>query len=57
MKVLLLNGSQHEKGCTYWALKEVADTLQTYGIETEIFQVGKQPIAGCLGCGACRKLG
>lgn len=57
MKVLLLNGSPHEKGCTYRALKEVADTLQTYGIETEIFQVGKQPIAGCLGCGACRKLG
>ena len=57
MKVLLLNGSPHEKGCTYTALKEVADTLQTYGIETEIFQIGKEPIAGCLGCSACRKLG
>ena len=50
MKVLMLNGSPHEKGCTYTALKEVADTLQTYGIETEIFQIGKEPITACLGC-------
>ena len=28
MKVLLLNGSPHEKGCTYTALREVADTLE-----------------------------
>ena len=57
MKVLLVNGSPHEKGCTYRALKEVADALQKQGVETEIFQIGKLPIAGCLGCGACAKLG
>lgn len=27
MKVLLLNGSPHGKGCTYTALNEVAETL------------------------------
>ena len=27
MKVLLVNGSPHEKGCTYTALEEVAKTL------------------------------
>lgn len=28
MKVLLVNGSPHEKGCTYTALQEVAQTLE-----------------------------
>ncbi len=37
MKVLLVNGSPHKEGCTYTALREVADTLETCGIETEIF--------------------
>ena len=36
MKVLLLNGSPHEKGCTYTALCEVAGVLEKNGIETEI---------------------
>lgn len=57
MKVLLVNGSPHEKGCTYRALKEVEKVLMESGVQTEIYQIGKQPIAGCLGCGACRKLG
>ena len=57
MKVLLLNGSPKMEGCTYTALQEVAVTLQKHGIETEIFQVGAQPIAGCIGCGACVKTG
>lgn len=57
MKVMLVNGSPHEKGCTYTALAEVAKALQKQSVETEIFHIGKQPIAGCLGCGACAKLG
>ena len=36
MKVLLLNGSRREMGCTYTALTEVAQALQADGIETEI---------------------
>lgn len=55
MKVILVNGSPHAKGCTYTALTEVAETLEKQGIETEIFQVGTKPIAGCIGCGACSK--
>ena len=31
MKVLLINGSPHKEGCTYTALKEVADTLEANG--------------------------
>ncbi len=57
MKVLLVNGSPHEKGCTYTALCEAAKALNANGIETEIFHIGKKPIGGCWGCGACAKLG
>lgn len=57
MKVILVNGSPHKNGCTNRALEEVAKTLQENGIETEIFHIGNRAIAGCLGCGACKKLG
>lgn len=53
MKVLLINGSPREAGCTYTALCEVADALQKQEIDTEIFQLGRQPIRGCIGCGGC----
>lgn len=57
MKVLLVNGSPHEKGCTYTALCEVEKALNKNGVETEIFHIGKKPIGGCMGCAACAKLG
>lgn len=53
MKVLLINGSPHEKGCTYTALSLVAEELNTAGIDTEILHVGGQPVGGCIGCGGC----
>ena len=57
MKVILVNGSPREKGCTYTALCEVAGALEKNGIETGIFQVGAKPIAGCIGCNVCLKNG
>lgn len=57
MKVLVVNGGPHEKGCTYTALEEVSNTLQKNGIETEIMWLGINPIAGCIGCNACLKTG
>ena len=57
MKEILVNGSPREKGCTYTALCEVAGALEKNGIETEIFQVGAKPIAGCIGCNVCLKNG
>lgn len=57
MKVMLVNGSPHEKGSTYTALSEVANTLNKQGIKVEIFQLGSKPISGCLGCGTCSKIG
>lgn len=57
MKVMLINGSPDEKGCTYTALSEVAAVLNKQGIETQIFWIGSQPLAGCSGCGYCRSSG
>ncbi|MGM9619021.1 MAG: flavodoxin family protein [Oscillospiraceae bacterium] len=57
MKVLLINGSPHEKGCTYTALREVADTLEHEGVETEILHIAAKPVGGCLGCGCCKRAG
>jgi multimeric flavodoxin WrbA len=57
MKVLLVNGSPHEKGCTYTALAEAAGTLDAEGIETEILHIGTKPLSGCIACGTCRRTG
>jgi multimeric flavodoxin WrbA len=53
MKVLLVNGSPHEKGCTYTALTEVSETLNKEGIETEFFWIGNKPLSGCIACKSC----
>ncbi len=57
MKVLLFNGSPHKKGCTFTALEEISKTLREEGIESEIYQIGTEPISACRACYACRKLG
>lgn len=55
MKVLFINGSPHKNGCTYTALSEVEKTLNSEGIETEIYWIGNKPIGGCIGCYQCVK--
>lgn len=57
MKVLLINGSPNEKGCTYTALSEVSDTLKKHDVETEILYIGKKPIPGCIACMKCQTTG
>lgn len=57
MNVLLINGSPHEKGCTWAALSEVAAELEKAGIETTIYHIGKAPVGGCVGCGGCVRAG
>lgn len=57
MKVLLLNGSPHKNGCTNTALEEISKTLNSEGIETEIFFIGTDAISPCKACWACKKLG
>ena len=53
MKVLLINGSPHEKGCTYTALSLIAKELNDAGVDAEILHVGGKPVGGCIGCGGC----
>ena len=55
MKVLLINGSPHQKGCTYTALSEVASALNEEGIDTDFYWIGNKPIGGCIGCFQCAK--
>ncbi len=57
MKVLLINGSPHVKGCTATALQEVAKSLNEYGIGTKISWIGSKPISGCVACGYCKSAG
>ncbi len=57
MKVMLVNGSPHEKGCTWRALREIATTLEAEGIDSEMFWIGDEPLSGCTDCGYCASEG
>ena len=57
MKVLLVNGSPRENGCTYTALCEIATALDKHGVESEVFQIGKDAQQGCIACNKCWKIG
>lgn len=57
MKVLMINGSPNQKGCTYTALNEIAGVLERNGIESEILWIGKGAIHGCSACGSCKTTG
>lgn len=48
MKVLMLNGSRRENGCTYTALSIIAESLKEEGIESEIVHVGKDAVNGTI---------
>ena len=57
MKILFINGSCNEKGCTFRALKEIETVLNKENIETELVQLGAAPIKDCIGCHGCSKNG
>ena len=57
MNVLLINGSPHQRGCTYTALSEVAAALEKEGIGVSVFWLGVKPVHGCTACNKCRELG
>ena len=52
MKILMINGSPHPRGCTYTALHEMEQVLQAAEVETQILTVGAEQIGGCTACGA-----
>lgn len=57
MKVLLVNGSPREKGCTYTALSEVAAVLREEGIEPSFYWIGNRAVGGCIECRKCAGTG
>ncbi|MBR5652802.1 MAG: flavodoxin family protein [Prevotella sp.] len=54
VKVLMLNGSPRADGNTFCCLKEIEKQLQKHGVETEIVQIGQNPVRMCINCGGCR---
>ena len=56
-KVLLINGSPKEKGCTFTALDEMIRIFNQEGIETELVHIGNRDVRGCVACGFCHKNG
>jgi multimeric flavodoxin WrbA len=55
MKVILVNGSPRENGCTFTGLSIIKEQLAKNSVDSEIFQVGKKPIVGCTACRACKQ--
>lgn len=53
MKVIAINGSPNGKGNTASVLSAMTEELEKEGIDTQIIQVGRERISGCMGCGAC----
>lgn len=57
MKILMINGSPHPRGCTYTALHEMERVLRAAGAEVQILTVGAEQMGGCVACGGCRATG
>ncbi len=57
MKVILVNGSSRENGCTGVALREVERALREEGIGTEQFFIGNEALPDCIACRKCRETG
>ena len=57
MKVLLINASPRENGNTALALSQIIEIFKEEGIETELVNIGKKPVRGCIACLSCRETG
>ena len=55
MKVVAFNGSPRKDGNTSGCLNTVIAELEKAGIETEMIQVGKEKVRGCIACYTCAK--
>lgn len=53
MKVIGINGSPRKNGNTSILINRVFTELQKEGIETEMIQLGGQPVHGCMSCRKC----
>lgn len=57
LKVLILNGSPRVDGNTSIALRELQKVFEANDVETEIVQIGREVIRGCIACNFCSKHG
>ena len=57
LKVLIINGSPRVGGNTSIALREMETVFEQNGVETEVVQIGSEPVRGCIACGYCTKNG
>lgn len=57
MKVILINGSSRQNGCTNRALIEVETALHEEGVETEKLFLGNEVLPDCIACRKCRDMG
>ncbi len=55
MKVIGFNGSARKKGNTAGSMNTVLAELEKAGIETEMINVGKEKVRGCIACYGCAK--
>lgn len=53
MKVVAFNGSPRRDGNTNLMLRRALEPIAAAGIETELVQLGGEPLAGCIACGGC----
>ena len=56
MKVIAINGSPKSNGNTAQALQILLGEVEKKRIDTELVTIGGKTIAGCIGCGKCRKV-
>jgi len=54
MKVVAFNGSPRKNGNTVRLINKVFEQLNTHNVETELIQLGGEPVRGCMACGQCR---
>lgn len=55
MKILLVNGSPHKRGCTHAALQLAGKAARAASVDSDEFWIGAKPISGCIACGACSR--
>ncbi len=55
LKVVAFNGSPRKDGNTRRLLQHVFNALEKQGVQTELVQVGGNPIRGCTACYRCFK--
>ncbi|MBQ7991268.1 MAG: flavodoxin family protein [Oscillospiraceae bacterium] len=56
-KILLVNGSPNEHGCTATALDEMSAVFEKNGIEAERLWLGRKAVPDCIACHKCQQGG